>query len=86
MKTLNRNCRKANEFISYAQSHNCHVVNGNGSHVKVYSPDNKSMIPIPCHCKDLGAGLAAKIYKWFVIIGIAIMLIAVLYLNSGGKI
>ena len=54
------------------------VVSGKGSHAKVYSPDGKEHVTI-VRGRDIGGGLAGKIFKkfveWGIILGILLSLV-----------
>lgn len=52
-----------------AQQKGFRVVQGKGSHAKVYSPNNE-MTPVPVHSGDLATGTESAIRKWFVRMGL----------------
>jgi hypothetical protein len=74
-KTLD-SCRTGDDFLAYAQKRNAAIRNGKGSHF-VVSTDTGSVV-VPVHNGDLGKGLACKIRKAFVLIGLVVIPIACL--------
>lgn len=72
-KNLNQ-FRKGKEFISHAERKGAKIRPGKGSHTVVEY--NGQSFVIPEHNKDLGTGLRHKIIKWFIAIGLGILIFA----------
>lgn len=53
----------AKEMVKLLTSNGFQKVSQNGSHVKLWKPDNNLTVIVPLHCKDLGKGLEQKILK-----------------------
>jgi predicted RNA binding protein YcfA (HicA-like mRNA interferase family) len=74
--------RKKGVAEKVAKKSGLKVVSGKGSHSKIYSPYGKEHITI-VRGRDIGRGLASKIFKkfveWGIILGILIALIAYLW-------
>jgi hypothetical protein len=78
-KTLDA-CRTGNDFLAYAQQRDAVIRNGKGSHVMI-STDAGSVV-VPLHTKDLGKGLACKIRKMFLLIGLTLIPLACLIISA----
>ncbi len=75
-KNLNQ-LRKGKEFVSHAEKKGAEIRRGKGSHV-VIKYKGESFV-VPEHNTDLGTGLRAKIIKWFIAIGLGILIFAFLF-------
>lgn len=77
MKNL-QSCRSGNDFYELAQCAErrgkCRIRNGKGSHA-VVTTENGAVV-IPRHNDDLGTGLRRKLVKWFLILGLALLVLA----------
>ena len=62
-------------YISKAERAGCTVKNGRGDHVKVYAPDNSSMMTIPKNLR--GNGTEYAIVKWLATIGALLIIIGI---------
>ena len=69
-----RQLRKGKEFVDWAEKKGAKVRPGKGSH-KIAEFKNESF-SIPQHNDDLGKGLRSKIIKWFIAIGLGILVLA----------
>jgi predicted RNA binding protein YcfA (HicA-like mRNA interferase family) len=70
-----KNCRKSQDFITYAEQHGATVRNGHGSHMVIVT--DKGSCPIPCHGnQEIGTGLRCKIIKIFAALGLGALILA----------
>ena len=51
------------KMISLLQKNHFVIVNQNGSHVKLNSPETGVQVIVPLHCKDLKKGLEHSILR-----------------------
>jgi hypothetical protein len=68
------NKHSGNFYKKTAEKNGLRTRNGRGDHVIVYSKDEKSCIAIPLH-SDLAKGTECAIKKWFIRIGIIVIMI-----------
>lgn len=71
-KNLNQ-LRKGKEFVDYAEKKGAEIRRGKGSHVIVRYKGESFVIPE--HNQDLGTGLRAKIIKWFIAVGLGLLIL-----------
>ncbi len=77
-KNLNQ-LRSGKEFVNYAEKKGAKIRQGKGSHTVVEYKGESFVIPI--HSGDLGKGLRHKIVKWFISIGLGILIIMCLLIQ-----
>ena len=77
-KNLNQ-LRSGKEFVNYAEKKGAKVRPGKGSHTLVEYKCESFVIPV--HSGDLGKGLRHKIVKWFISIGLGILIAMCLLLQ-----
>jgi len=51
-------------YINQAAKHGCEVKPGKGDHMKIWSPDHKSLLVVPVH-RSLATGTECAIKSWF---------------------
>lgn len=77
MKSLQA-CRSGKDFLRLAETAErngkCKIRNGKGSHAVITT--EQGAVVIPRHNDDLGIGLRKKLCKWFVILGLALLVLA----------
>lgn len=56
-----KDCLDGNKAINFAKSNGCNIRNGKGDHVIVEYKGKQEVIP----SRDVGFGLACKIFKFF---------------------
>lgn len=66
--------RNGLEFVKYAENHGAETRNGKGSHCIVRTERGSAVVP--CHNKELGKGLRAKLVKTYLAMGLAIFVLA----------
>jgi len=72
-KSLHK-CKSGKDFLAYAQQQHADVYPGKGSHFHVETPKGKVTVPVHTN-KDLGKGLATKIRKAFIALGLGALLL-----------
>ena len=72
---VNRSLR-GEDVIKSAQAHDLRVRECSGSHVMIYAPDGE---PMTCYHGQLSTGVACKVRKWFLRLGILLTLAFALY-------
>lgn len=65
-------CKSGKDFIRYAEQRGADIRPGKGSHNVVSTSQGQCVVPV--HAGDLGKGLACKIRKTFVAIGLLLLL------------
>jgi predicted RNA binding protein YcfA (HicA-like mRNA interferase family) len=77
-KNLNQ-LRSGEEFISHAEKKGAKIRQGKGSHTIVEYKGESFVIPV--HSGDLGKGLRHKIIKWFLAVGLGILIFICIFPN-----
>lgn len=74
-----KDCMDNKKIEKFCREKNLQVERGKGDHVKIYHKDSMMV-----YCdRDMGLGLASKIFKWFKYVGLLIFII-ILLASCGG--